>query len=182
MDRYTLIYPSWLECEAATQVARELDVSLVGERTSGEWPGGIEDAFTLGIGLLYGTPRGHRSEAERLAHAEGSLLRTVKAAGESARRRWMAGMIAGHIRATRLNDPGRAESHFIGAGKVVEPGSLEDMASRYALARMYIQSGKPEMARQTLTDLVNTFEAFKATEVFNRASASLAELERKRTR
>lgn len=181
IERYTLVYPSWRECNAAAEAARDLDVPMVKESPD-RGPDDAKGAFGLAIGLLYGTPRGHPQEAARLGRAEASLVRTLSAPAQPARRRWAAGMIAASTRANRLNDYDQAQAHLLEASKVVEPQSLEHLATLYAQARVSIQNGKPDAARETLRKLIDTFGTFKATEVFGRARDTLTELERKQTR
>ena len=180
-ERYALVYPSRLECEAAADLARDLDVPTV-QACPDRAPDDVEEAFDLGIGLLYGTPLGHPQEAARLGWAEASLLRTLGSPDQPAKRRWAAGMIAADVRGDRLDDYDQAQAHLLEAGKVIEARSLEYLATLYAQARASVKNGEPDAARKTLRKLIDTSRTFESTEVFSRARETRTELERKQRR
>jgi len=180
-QRYTLIYPSSLECDIAADFALQLDVATV-EGAALQLPEESQAAFAFGVGVLYATPRGHADEVDRLRLAEAGLVKALNAPAQPARIRWAAAMMAAGVCAERLREYDKAEGYCLEAAKVVEADSLEQMAAWYALARAYVQNGKPDVAQETLTNLITTFEAFAATEVFGRARQALTDLDRKRPR
>ena len=180
-DRYTLVYSSSLECDAAAEMARELDVPMAASAPAAA----LDDprtAYAQAIGLIYTTPRGDVREKDRLAAAESGLVRIMQSSNEPRRRRWAAGMIAAYIRGDRLNDYDRAEEYLDAARQAAEPGSLERAEVQYALSRVYIHNGKPDLARDTLAQLIAPAGRFRGTEVLRRAEETRAELERKRRR
>lgn len=179
--RFTLIYPSSIEGDAAREAVHELDVPVL-EGTNAQVPQGIEQAFAFGVGVLYGTAGGSSEGGKQLALAEASLVRALTAADEPGKRRWAAGMIAGWIRGDRMNDHRGAQAHFEAARQVVESNSLEHMTAMYAWSRSAVRSGRPQAAEGTLESVIGAYGKYENTEVFRRARETLAELEGKRSR
>lgn len=177
--RYTLVYPTLAEWAGAAGWARDLDIPPVEEPVSRP-PESVERAFAFGVGLLYATPHAHPEETDRLRSAEAGFLRVLNAPDQPKPYRWAAGMIAGAICAERLADYERAEQHLVAAQGMAMPESLEQMATLYLRARVHVRNGKPGLARQILSDLLARFGSFAASEVYDRADKTLAQLEGRR--
>jgi len=175
MHRYTLLYGSEREWNAAAAWARALDVPALSD-------GGIDDAadaaahFVYALGTIYGIERDDPDLPPRLRLADTSLTRVLAAAERPAPQRWAAGMIAGALLADQLFDYESAAQRLDSAATTAPPGSLEQMTAAYVLSQLRIQNGQPAEARSLLASIVDEAKAFDDTEVFQRARRTLAEL------
>ena len=173
--RYTLVYPSSRESEAAAKWAERLDVPEVVDAGASS-PAALENVFSFAVGLYHGVPKDFVKAVSHLRAAETNLTRCLHAEELSGPVRWGAGMIAGAILADRFYEYDEAESRFLDAQLLTPPGSYEQMAALYARARGHVQNGMKAAARELLVQIVGQFGMFRTSEVFGRAREMLGEL------
>ncbi|MHC4673866.1 MAG: hypothetical protein ACYTBZ_15395, partial [Planctomycetota bacterium] len=174
-QRYTLVYMTAFEWGAAASWVDVLDVSAV-EDASSNLPEDIDQAFTYGIGLIYGKLDDISDDTKRFRRARDSLLRVLQSPEQPERLRWASGIIAGWISTERFYEHEEAIEYFSSAEVIAQPGSHEQMVSQYAQADVLMHHGKGEEMKSLLSNLIARFIIFRKTEVYERANRVLVEL------
>jgi hypothetical protein len=175
-NRYTLVYPSRLEQDAAAQAAVLFDVPAASTTAPADdmaatWQWGIAEFFRIAE-EPGAAPERIRPLAERLnAAASSARLSTVQ--------RWAAAMLAGELFAHRLYDFVTAADAFVRAEAAAEPGTYQQMAVLYARGRALQQDGKRGPARAIFETILAQFGAMRNSEVFERTRETLAEWDRR---
>jgi hypothetical protein len=175
--RFTLVYPTPLEAELASEGAREVDVGTAGPEPAGPTAG---DAWRWGVAEAFRVLEDPAIAPERVRRAAATLATTISSAQMPALRRWMAGMLAGELLAHRLYDYAGAQDVYRQTESAAEPGSYEQMALVYAQARAFQQDGRRDQARAQLEFILGQFSALRDSEIFERTRESLAEWDRRR--
>ncbi|GMU23328.1 MAG: hypothetical protein AMXMBFR13_34070 [Phycisphaerae bacterium] len=173
--RYTLVYPTSEEGEAAAGHVSSLDVPPVASQPE-NLPDEPQTSLTLGIGLIHAAPLHGPASRERLKHAQAALARAAAGTALPEAQRWAAAMVAGGLAADCLYDFKSADSHYALAETLATPGSLEQMSALYARACAHVRAGRTEPARQILTQLIGHFGPLRVTEPFGRARKLLSQL------
>lgn len=172
--RYTLIYPTPIECDVAARWAERVDLAPVASAG--------DSGVTLNAVLAqwYGRDQDPGKRLEQTRAGVDAFLSVLNDPRQPAADRWIAGMVGARLLVERLCEYARAEQVLRTVDTVAAPGSYEQMATLYARGLAMVQDGRFEEGRQLLMQLISQFGAFRETEICGRARCTLSAGERGR--
>jgi hypothetical protein len=138
------MYEQREEFEAAAALAHELDAAPIMHPRKAV---GGEASFQAGLAMYYGILEATMSAPPALVEAaENALSEAVQTESLQAKKRWVAGILAGKLAGEYRYDDAAAARYFSQAGRATEPNTLEAMSALWWRARLLVQQHRNEEA------------------------------------